>query len=125
MRCSYPYPKGQFYSLPIQDTARLTHLLPQRTIGLFLKLGRITEQFTETLLRGRHSGFSVDNSVHLDGGDHNARQALAQSIARAPLFMDEQGRRSPPWGGRHIHSYGLYSSRCKARWRRLDSIQAR
>jgi len=29
-------------------------------IGLFLKLGLITEQFAETLLCWRHSGFSVD-----------------------------------------------------------------
>jgi hypothetical protein len=45
---------------------------------MFLELGLISEQFAETLLRWRHSGFSVDNSVRLDGGDHTARQALAQ-----------------------------------------------
>ena len=36
-------PNGQFYFLPIHDTARLTQLLRQRTVGLFLKLGLITE----------------------------------------------------------------------------------
>ena len=71
-------PNGQFYFLPIHDTARLTQLLRQLPVGLFLKLGLITEQFSETLLCWRHSGFSVDNSVRLDGGDHTARQALAQ-----------------------------------------------
>lgn len=70
--------KGQFYYLPIHDTARLAQLLRQRTVGMFLELGLISEQFAETLLRWRHSGFSVDNSVRLDGGDHTARQALAQ-----------------------------------------------
>jgi hypothetical protein len=82
-------PNGQFSFLPIHDTARLTRLLRQRTVGLFLKLGLITERFSQTLLCWRHSGFSVDNSVRLDGGDHAARQALAQYIARAPLSLQK------------------------------------
>lgn len=148
---------GQFYYLPIHDTARLTQLLRQRTIGLFLKLGLITEKFAETLLRWRHAGFSVDNSVRLDSGDHKARQALAQYIARAPLSLrkityDQAGGKVlhhtsynpyikqntslwsapdfiaaltqfiPPWGVRLIHYYGLYSSRCKARWHRWPHV---
>ena len=75
---------GQFYHLPIHDTAPLAECLRRRTIGLFLKLGLITQQFAQTLLCWRHSGFSLDNSVRLDGGDHKARHALAQNIARAP-----------------------------------------
>ena len=82
-------PNGQFYFLPIHDTARLAQLLRQRTVSLFLKLGLITQEFSETLLCWRHSGFSVDNSVRLDGGDHTARQALAQYIARAPLSLQK------------------------------------
>ena len=35
-------------------------------------------QFATTLLCWRHSGFSVDNSVRLDGDDHHARQATAK-----------------------------------------------
>jgi hypothetical protein len=80
---------GQFYHLPVHDTARLAECLRQRTIGLFLKLGLITQPFAENLLCWRHSGFSVDNSVRLDGGDHKARQALAQYIARAPLSLQK------------------------------------
>ena len=126
-------------------------------MGLFLKLGLITEHFAETLLRWRHSGFSVNNSVLLDGGDHHARQALAQYVARAPLSLQELTYDAvgakvlyhtaynpyfkqnttlweasdfiaaltqfiPPWGVRHIHYYGLYSSRCKARWHRWPHV---
>ncbi|MCX6070772.1 MAG: transposase, partial [Chloroflexi bacterium] len=80
---------GQFYYLPIHDTAHLAQCLRQRTVGLFLKLDLITRQFAETLLCWKHSGFSVDNSVRLDGGDHKARQALAQYIARAPLSLQK------------------------------------
>lgn len=73
----------------ITDAARLSQLLRQRTIGLFLKLCLTTEPFAETLLRWRHSGFSVDNSVLLDGGFHRARQELAQYAARAPMSPQE------------------------------------
>jgi hypothetical protein len=99
----------------------------------------------------------VDNSVRLDGGDHHARQALAQYIARAPLslqkltydrpdgkvlyhtafnpyfkqntslwsapdFIAQLTQFIPPWGVRLIHYYGLYSSRCKARWHRCPHV---
>jgi hypothetical protein len=148
---------GQFFYLPIHDTVSLSECLRRRTIGLFLKLGLITQQFAETLLRWKHSGFSVDNSVRLDGGDHKARQALAQYIARAPLSLqkltyDRPGAKVlyhtaynpyfkqnttlwnatdfiaaltqfiPPWGVRHVHYYGLYSSRCKARWESVPHV---
>jgi hypothetical protein len=51
---------GQFYYLPIHDTARMAECLRRRTIGLFLKLGLIAQQFAQTLLCWKHSGFSVD-----------------------------------------------------------------
>ncbi len=92
---------GQFYHLPIHDTVRLSECFRRRTIGLFLKLCLITQQFADTLLCWRHSGFSVDNSVRLDGGNHHVRQALAQYIARAPLSLqkltyDQPTRRKDP-----------------------------
>jgi hypothetical protein len=43
----------QFYYLPIHDTSRLAERLRQRTIGLFLKLDLIRQQFAENPLRGR------------------------------------------------------------------------
>ncbi len=148
---------GQFYHLPVHDTARLAECLRQRTIGLFLKLGLVAQPFAENLLCWRHSGFSVDNSVPLDGGDHKTRQALAQYIARAPLSLQKLSYERagskvlyhtdynpyfkqnttlweatdfiaaltqfvPPWGVRCIHYYGLYSSRCKARWQHLPHV---
>ena len=95
----------------------------------------------------------MDNSVRLDGGDHKARQALAQYVARAPLslqkltydrpggkilyhtdwnaadfiaaltqFVSPLPRYSAERGVRYVHYYGLYSSRCKARWPRLPHV---
>jgi hypothetical protein len=45
----------RFCHLPIHDTARLSECLRRRTIGLFLKLSLITQQFAESLLCWRHS----------------------------------------------------------------------
>jgi hypothetical protein len=71
-------------SLPIHDTQKLIECFRRRVIALFLRKNLITESFSEMLLRWRHSGFSVNNSVRMAGDDHKARVSLAQSIARAP-----------------------------------------
>jgi hypothetical protein len=34
----------------------------------------------------------------------------------APDFIAQLTQFIPPWGVRYVHYYGLYSSRCKARW---------
>ncbi len=116
-------PNGKFYCLPIHDTAPLTHLLRQRTVGLFLRLGLITEQFSETLFCWKHSGFSVDNSVRLDGGDNTARQALAQYIARAFLSLQKltYDRSS---GGKVLYhtSYNPYFRQNTNLWSATDFI---
>jgi hypothetical protein len=92
---------GQFYHIPIHDTVLLSECLRRRTIGLFLKLCLITQQFADTLLCWRHSGFSVDNSVRLDGGDHHARQALAHSTRNSAAGNSRES----------VWKYGLYSER--------------
>jgi hypothetical protein len=114
--------KGQFYYLLIHDATPLAQLLRQRTAGMFLHLGLISEQFAETLLRWRHSGFSVDNSVRLDGGDHTARQALAQYIARAPLSL--QKLTYDRFGGKVLYhtSYNPYFKQNTSLWSAPDFI---
>ena len=56
----------------------------KRTLLFAEYLDELTQQFAETLLCWRHSGFSVDNSVRLDGGDHKARQALLNTSPGLP-----------------------------------------
>ena len=56
---------------------------------LFLSKGLITEEFASTLLCWKNSGFPVGNHVRIAGDDHKTRVALAQYIARAPLYMDK------------------------------------
>ena len=145
-------PPGQFSFLPIHATARLTLLLRQRIVGLFLKLGLITEQPSETLLCGRRSGFSVDNSVRLDSGDHTARQALAQyewSRGRSPPYHSSgtphgarnggrahlTSRVSPPRGGaspmrsrcppqaKATEPTTVSHATCRSAWARLIAIK--
>jgi len=48
-------------------------------IGLFLKLGLITEQFAET----------VDGSVRIPAGCSRDREALSQDIARPPVSLNK------------------------------------
>jgi len=100
---------GQFYYLPISDTTSMAECLRRRSIALFLKLDLITQQFAETLRCWKHSGFSVDNSVRLDGGDHKARQALAQYIARAPLSLQKVSYDRP--GGNVLYHTALHQRR--------------
>jgi len=115
---------GRFYHLPICDAPRLAQCLPQRAVGLFLKLGLIAQPFAETLLCWKHSGFSVDNSVRLDAGDHKARQALAQYVSRAPLSL--QKVTYDPAGGKVLYhtAYNPYLKYNTTLWSAPDFIAA-
>jgi hypothetical protein len=92
---------GKCYYLPGHDTAPLAECLRRRTIGLFLKLDLITPQFAETHLCWKHLGFSIDNSVRLDGGDDKARQAFAQYTTRAQLSLQKLTNDRP--GGKVLY----------------------
>ncbi len=95
---------GQFYYLPIRDTVSLSECLRRRTIGLFLKLDLITRQFAQTLLyHTAYNPYFKQNTSQWNATDF---------IAQLTQFI-------PPWGVRYVHYYGLYSSRCKARWESL------
>jgi hypothetical protein len=89
---------------------------------MFRKCGLISEQFATTLLCWRHSGFSVDNSVRLDGGDHHARQALAQYIARAPLSLQKLTYDRP--GGKVLYhtAFNPYFKQNTSLWSAPDFI---
>jgi len=56
-------------------------------IKLLLSKSLVSEDFATTLLCWKHSGFSVDQRVHIGSQDHAARIALAQYIARPPLAL--------------------------------------
>jgi hypothetical protein len=115
---------GQFTHLPVHDTARLAECLHERTIGLFLKLGHITQPFAQNRWCWRHSGFSVDNSVRFDRGDYKARQALAQYIARVSrslqkLTHDRPGSGESPSQPAPAWTLTVPQRDCRSAWARL------
>lgn len=48
--------------------------------------------------------------------------AINTTLWNAMDFIAALTQFIPPWGVRCIHYYGLYSSRCKARWQRLPHV---
>ena len=115
-------PDSPFCFLPIRDMARFTQLLRQRSVGLFMKLGLITQEYSENLLCWRHCGFSVDDSVRLDARDHTGRQALAQYMARVPLSL--QKLTCDRSGGKVLYhtSFNPYFKQNTSRWSAADFI---
>jgi hypothetical protein len=59
---------------------------------LFLMLGLITQKFSETRLRWKHSLFSLGDSARRDGSDHTARQAMAPLPAGLPIARKAASR---------------------------------
>jgi len=56
-------------------------------IKFFLKKQLISAKIATSLINWRHSGFSVDASVHIPAGSSKTREALSQYIARPPLSL--------------------------------------
>ena len=49
----------------------------------------INQKFAKNLLSWKNSGFSIDNSVRICISDNNARESLAQYIARCPISLEK------------------------------------
>jgi len=56
-------------------------------VKFFLKKKLISAKIATSLINWRHSGFSVDASVHIHAGSSKTREALSQYIARPPLSL--------------------------------------
>ena len=78
---------GRFVFIPLSDLTRMTQYLRRRVVKFFRDKRLISEDFAETLLRWKFSGFSIDNSARVAAYDEQARQSLAQYIARPPLSL--------------------------------------
>ena len=76
---------GNFVYLPISSTKQMTELFRRKVIKYFEENKLINTNFAGNLLSWKNSGFSIDNSVIIYGSDHNARESLAQYIARCPI----------------------------------------
>jgi ribosomal protein S27E len=82
-------PEGAFLPLPDDlATEPFLKLWEAEVFKLLLDEGRITEQTVAEMRSWRHSGFSVDKSVHLDADDTAAVERLIQYMVRCPFSID-------------------------------------
>ncbi|MBD3315982.1 MAG: hypothetical protein GF344_09360, partial [Chitinivibrionales bacterium] len=59
----------------------------ERVFAFLLDEHKIDDEIASNMRAWRHSGFSVDNSVRIDKGDHAGMQRLIQYIARCPFSL--------------------------------------
>jgi hypothetical protein len=74
-----------FLPLPKLATEPFLKLWEQEIFALLLAEGKITEEVVANIRSWRHSGFSVDQSVRLEGGDQEGIQRLIQYFLRCPF----------------------------------------
>jgi len=77
--------EGTFVSIPFAGLHKMTQYFRRKVIWLFVERELINEEFARNLLSWKHSGFSIDNSVHIL--DRKSRESIGQYIARPPLSL--------------------------------------
>jgi hypothetical protein len=118
--------EGRFVHVPTVDLVKMSACFRQRVIAFFLERKLLNERLARSMLDWKHSGFSVDASIHLPAGSSKTRETLVRYIVRPPvflphLFLDEGGveflvellQHLPDSRSRLIRTYGLYSSRAR------------
>jgi len=68
-------------------SGRMSEYFRRVIIKFFLKKELISAKIATSLINWRHSGFSVDYSIHLPAHSTKARKALSQYISRPPLSL--------------------------------------
>ena len=74
-------------------SGRMSEYFRRVIIKFFLKKELISAKIATSLINWRHSGFSVDNSIHLPAHSTKARKALSQYISRPPLSLKKMSIR--------------------------------
>ncbi len=78
---------GNFIHIPFGTLQEMTECFRRRVVNFFLDSELISQDMADNLLRWRHSGFSVDVSILLPGGNSKKRESLAQYLARPPISL--------------------------------------
>jgi hypothetical protein len=78
---------GRFVHIPLGNLDRMSEYFRRVIIRFFLEKNLISSRLATSLSNWRHSGFSLDSSVHLPAGSAKARKALSQYISRPPLSL--------------------------------------
>lgn len=87
---------GTFFNIPLGNLSSMTEVFHRRVIALLVKRKLLDEQFACNLLSWEHSGFSIDNSVHIM--DKQTQASLSEYIARPPISLKKI--RYEPFKGR-------------------------
>ena len=64
-------------------------LFRHKVFTMLRREGKIDEALIKKLGGWRHSGFSIQHQVRIDGRDPDGREKLAQYILRAPFFQQK------------------------------------
>ena len=80
---------GTFRVLPPIPATLLVEQLRHAVLDYLVEDEAITEEFASKLLSWEHSGFSVDNKVHVGANDPEGRRQLARYMIRNPFSMEK------------------------------------
>ena len=69
----------------------------------------------------KNSGFSIDNSVRIFGGNNKARESLAQYIARCPISLDKI--KYDQFHGKVLFKTPKYNDYFKENFRTFDAVE--
>jgi len=78
---------GFFVHIPNIWQYRAAEIWQEHVFDLLLDECKITPDVAASMRGWKHSGFSVDTSVRIDGGDHGGMQHLVEYIARCPFSL--------------------------------------
>ncbi len=85
--CGAYTPDGEFLELPEFDMDSLLLAWQEAVFVLYLAEGKIEPEVVENMRSWEHSGFSVDQSVLLQTGDHAGIERLVQYMVRCPFSL--------------------------------------
>ena len=80
---------GAFRVLPPIPPALLVERLRHAVLDFLVEDEAIAEEFAAKLLSWEHSGFSVDNEVHVGAHDPEGRRQLARYMIRNPFSLEK------------------------------------
>jgi len=80
-------PAGEFLSLPEFDMERLHAAWREAVFALYLAVGKIEPEVVQNMRSWPHSGFHVDQSVHLAADDRAGVERVMQYMVRCPFSL--------------------------------------
>ncbi len=110
---------GTFYVMPKADLKTLEEIFRARVFTMLKEEKKLTDTIITKLMKWKHSGFSIDNSIRISRYDEKGREAVAQYILRNPFslqkitFNDKTGTviyRSKITHGKNKKNFNVYSA---------------